>query len=311
MELAARDNPTKRTLRPRRWLLSSLALALALLGYGLFERYRLLDAAAQQTRYVADHTASQVEGALFSIRQVLQSMAVLQQSGQHDRLKERIGHWKTKERHLMDLLILDAHGNIQTWTGTGPAPSVKDRSYFTAHLHSKDSKIHVGPPLLSKVHTGQWFFAMSEALRNDQGQLKAVMVAIVDIALLRDQLRVATPTEGGSHALLTMDGIVYIRNPGLEQYIGQQLELPSSLKTLMRDGKDGFILHSNLDGQDRFVAITSLRHYPLVATGSLRIADILAPWYILLAQLGGIWLLSNLILGIAYIVVTRRHRNSV
>jgi diguanylate cyclase (GGDEF)-like protein len=274
------------------WLLSALFAVLFTL-YGVVERRDLLHQAGLDAQQIAGQTALAADGTLDASRQLLKAIKVLASTSKDaPHIRRLLLDWKAENKYVMDLLILSGEGNIQHWTGTDPLPDVKERDYFRAHLQAGKRHLYLGPPLLSKVHLGQWFFALSEDVRDEQGQLQAVVVAIIDIALFKDRLTGFLSSPRNTQILAAPDGTIYTRSPDHDRFVGQQIAevRPQGIRPEADAGRP-FTLTSPLDAQPRIAALSRLPNYPLYAVGTLNLNDVYAPWYQRLAVISTLWLL--------------------
>jgi len=274
--------------------------------YGNADRREIMADGIEAAEQMASQTALITAGTLESGEQMLRAMALIVNppvtDGRSDpaAVRKALLDLRTAAPHLMDLLILAGDGRIVSWTGDGTPPPVADREYFTAHLQH-GSPLYVGPPQLSKVHKGRWFFALSEALRDPAGELRNVLVVIVDVALLRDRLTLRNPRTGNSQALLTEDARVYSRTPDHERHVGKQLPLSAERGGLSTDQPyASTVTVSPLDGKERIVAYQHLRRYPMVAAATLPVDEFLEPWQERMGIVFFLWLaLSAAIIGTA------------
>lgn len=291
----------------------AIALMTALAGFYIWEeRKAALRDGYQAARQGADFTALATEGTLDGARQLLRSMAVIARLAEQDsrtsapEVRRTLIEWKNADRYLMDLLVLDAAGRIVHWTGSGTPPAVTDRPYYRVHVEQPGSTVHLGRPLLSKVHHGQWFAALSQAARNDDGSLRFVLVAILDVRLLRDHLRVESAIPGSSQALLDVDGVVYVRTPEHEKFVGKTVSRAMEFSTLSdRSPQAAFESTSQLDGKSRVLAFRKIRGFPLIAAGTIDLDTVYRIWWRHTAVAGLLWL--AIVFGVLW-VVARLHR---
>lgn len=296
---------------PRQRFSFVATIAIVVLGtlfawYGVADRREIMADGIEAAEQMASQTALIATGTLESGEQLLDAMTLLVKppvTGGHidpAAVREALLDLRTTAPHLMDLLILEEDGRIVHWTGAGTPPPVADREYFTAHLRPA-SPLYVGPPLLSKVHTGRWFFALSKALRDPEGALTNVLVVIVDVALLRERLTLRNPRTGNSQALLTEDARVYSRTPDHELHVGKQLPLAAERSRASAERPySSTVTVSPLDGQERVVAYQHLRRYPMVAAATLSVDELLKDWRERMLAVFVLWLaLSASIVAVA------------
>jgi len=289
-------------------------IAVVLLGllfaiYGAFDRSNVLASGKGSAEQVAEMTALAVEGTLDSTRQLLRAMDFLIRPStpgvapDQQVLRARLLQLKADNPFIMDLLVISDEGRIVHWTGDGTAPDIRDRSYYAVHAESADRGLFVGAPLPSRVHADKMFFAMSEALRDEQGRLTYVVAAIVDIVLLHERLGVRMVIPGSTQALVAADGTIYARTPDHERYVGKKVDRPNELGMLSAETPAATILStSQLDQQQRILSFRRVANYPMVAVGTVRLDQLLAPWRQRLWSVVAIWV----VLAAAIAWITRR-----
>ena len=271
----------------------SVIFAVLFAIYGVVDRNALRHQAGLQAQQIAGQTALAADGTIDAAHQLLKALKVLASTPRDAaRIKSTLLEWKSENRYVMDLLILSAEGHIQHWTGTDPPPDVRNRVYFREHLLAGEKRLHIGKPLLSKVETGKWFFALSEDLRNEQGQLQAVVVAIINIEQFKDRLTGFLSSPQTTQILAAPDGTIYTRFPNHDRFVGQQVA-DARLQGIRVEGEQGkpFTLTSPLDDEQRIAALRRLPNHPLYAVGSLKLSDVYAPWYERLYIVSTLWLL--------------------
>lgn len=288
-------------------------LALLFLAYSMFDRRNILANGWESAGQIAEHTSLVAEGTLDTTRQLLRAMdflvrpTTLKESANPALVRGALLRLKQQTEHVMDLLVIDDKGKIQHWTGSGQPPDIRDRRYYTYHGERASSGLYVGEPTLSKVHANKWFFALSEAIRDDQGKLRFVLVAIVDVALFHERLSVQFKLSSNSQALLADDGTVYARNPDHSLYVGKKISRPRELASLTGGNRVATIVStSQLDQTERLLSFHHLDNYPLVAVGTIVVSDLLGDWRQRAIMLAVLWLLLA-----AAIVWLARRANSI
>lgn len=290
-----------------------LLLGLLFVTYGLYERKATLANGEKAAQQIADQTALVSESAIESSRQLLSAMEFLARppaaglQPEHASTREALLKLKTRHPHIMDLLIVSADGRIVNWTGDGTPPDIRDREYYTFHARQGNTGLYLGRPLLSKVHHGQWFFALSEALRDEQGRLQQVLVAIIDVALLHRQLQRAPAIASSTQVLLAHDGTIYTRTPDHAQFVGKRVGSTQEVEMLSPEKPTVTVLRTSLlDHKQRIITFRRISYYPLVAAGSILVDELMAAWQLRMGLLGGLWLLLS-----ATIVWVTRYANAL
>jgi diguanylate cyclase (GGDEF)-like protein len=218
-------------------------------------------------------------------------------------LRAELLNLKAKNPYIMDLLIIGADGRIQHWTGPGTPPDVSDRSYYSAHTQGLAAGLFVGPPQLSKVHADRWFFAMSQAARDDNARLSQVLVVIIDVALLRSRLGLRMALPESSQALLALDGSIYTRTPEHPKYVGKNISRQAEFDQLSQANPLlAFRRVSQLDGKERILSFRRLTDYPMIAAGTITLDYLLQSW----RQRAGVVFLFWLALSLTILALARR-----
>lgn len=132
-------------------------------------------------------------------------------------------------------------------------------------------------PYLSKVHQGQWFFAVSKAVRQPDSKLQHIVVAIVDIEKFRAMISTIELPPFSSLALISTDGNIISRMPGHEQHVGKHIELAYDI--LEQADSGNFAMRSRLDGAARIVGYRHLNAFNMTAFSTVSREEALRSWY--------------------------------
>lgn len=269
--------------------ISTAILILALLVYTLWQDHanRIADAKSNAL-FIADIVASQTQSTIAELEKMLNGISLELRRGhlkvdtpRNEKVEEYLKDLRSSYKNLMDILILNADGEIVQWTGEGSPPTVTDRAYTRAHLDNNASGLFVGEPLLSKVHKGQWFFAISEAVRDGGGRLRNIVVAIVGIELFRSQFAdIELPTEESSLGLITKSGNLITRKPGHDKYVGAHVDEAARIWQGRNKSLEGDLeIESPMDHVDRIVGFRLLDEYGISAYSSIAREVLLQGWY--------------------------------
>ncbi len=107
-------------------------------------------------------------------------LSLLDQRGSGDFIEAVLRSRQRMEADFMDLLIVDAQGRIQFWTGTGEPPPI-DHLHVTSGFRNNDGIWTIGPPQWSRAHNNQRFFAVSRTFRDPGGRSRHMLVALLDL----------------------------------------------------------------------------------------------------------------------------------
>lgn len=276
---------------------------LVILGFSYFilhqDYIKHIDSAEKNTRFVSSLVAKQTESTINELDRLLHSISLQITMNEHYRLSntqaltERyLTEIKQYNEQIMDLLVLDQQGLITAWTGSVKRPSVTDRQYYSHHIHNIEADLYIGEPLISKVHAGKWFFALSKAVRDDNNQLNHIVVAIVDIEKFQSQISTIERPDLSSLALISRSGNIISRVPNHDIHVGKKVQLP--YEVLYKQDRGNFDALSPFDGIDRIVGYTHLNQHNITAFSTLSREAVLSDWYTL----------RNFILSILIIITT-------
>lgn len=303
-----------------RWLrLAALAMAVALVGVVVLgvmsDRAARARAAMEQTRALALHAAASVESELQEVHALFTDMRTAIEGSvtattPHDwDLRQGLETIKAHHPYLMDLLILDDEARIVHWTGPGTPPFVRDRDYADAHFRDPRPHLFIGDPKMSRVHEGQWFFGMSDTIRDQGGSLRWILVAIIHVSAMADALERVDIPDGTQILLASTRGAVYAVLPSNESLVGQPLAAAAAFWETGLARQD---TREPMPGGENPALITRVRvpEAPLTVTVGMDEARVLAPWrdrtrLVSALAAGGLLLV---LLGVARAGITRDHR---
>jgi diguanylate cyclase (GGDEF)-like protein len=259
-------------------------LGILIVLYAFTDRRNALAGGDRIAEQIAEQTALIAEGTFDSARQLLRAVGIVASPPSRGPVDPDLAHaallrLKDQNPEVMDILVVDAGGRIAHWTGTGTPPDIRDREYYAYHAQNTTSRLYVGEPLISKVHDGRWFVALSEALRDPQGRLEKVVVAMIDNTLLHDRMGTGFALPDSSQTLLSESGTVHARRPGHTDYVGKRVNHPKEMSSLTTSSP-AVTVHTvgQLDGRMRILSFRKVAGYPLVAAGTVVIDELLAPW---------------------------------
>jgi len=264
--------------------IAALLITLGLFSYSIrLHREADLERGRSGTWALAGVVANDTERTLFGIHQIFRGIRSFLRADERSgepfapSVRRMLDSWMSENPFLMDLLILDAKGDILHWTGPGAPPKVRDRDYASAHLGNDASGFFVGEPKLSRVHENQWFFGVSAPLRDGQGRLDKILVAIIQVSYLYDNFRRMEMPSDSTVLLVSDRGSIYTRFPGHERYVGTQLSLDELPEPGQR-GRRGVHRISPLDGRARIWSIRPVGNSPLFAGVSYDEEQLLSAW---------------------------------
>lgn len=291
------------------WLMLLLFTALFAV-YSSHSHYRQIHSQAEMTALETAHTHVLLTQAL-----LVDLDRLIQEAGQRffanthtvderDLIREILKQRKDTNPMIMELLILDAQGQIVNWSGNRPMPDVRMRDYYRHHLENRTYRAFVTPPQISLVYDNAWFFGLSRPVRDECGTLLGVGVAIIHIQAWQDHLQALLRGGHLSVALIHQNGKLIARAPTRPVEIGTDLSallhnlLP--LHTLVTQK-----IPQALDGGQRMVAFKPIEDFDLLIAAGVQLDEELAVWRQYTAGLTLFWLIFNLLAGL---VAYRLHR---
>jgi len=281
------------------WLVIVMLIGLSLLGasYLLYQKEHAKTTIA--ARKLAHSHALLTNAILDDLHRIILAATqdYLDDPGPHNReqLTRLLKHRQATNPHIMDLLILDGQGETAVWTGSGSPPVARNHAYVQHHLNQTDSLSYISPPQLSRVHQDAWFFSLSRAIHNEQGELQAVGVAIISISAMEQNFGSLLDTENLSITLLHQNGQMLLRIPRHDQQTGVDLgafaNIPLPLPLLAPLTQDYSV---GLDGKPRIAYFLPLEDHPLILATSASLEPALLTWRNNNSTLASLWLLFAL-----------------
>lgn len=281
-----------------------IALTGLMIGlYALHDHETTVSSGERVAAQIAEQTALVAEGTIDASRQLLRAVEQIAQPTIKDRKHDSdaahaaLLRLKNQTPYILDLLVVSPDGRITEWTGLGKPPDILDREYYRYHTGAATSNLYVGEPLLSKVHKDRWFFAVSEAIRDSQGRLSFIVVAIIDNKILHERLGIELAIPGSTQALLSEHGAVYARRPDHESNVGKRISRPKELSALTENKPSiTFRSLSQLDGKMRILSWHKVSGYPLVSAGTVVIDELLLPWRQRVFLLTALWVVLCIVI---------------
>lgn len=273
----------------------TILLTIAFVGSNIYsERQVALDGARSDTQGLVRFLAMDIDRTFYGISQMFTGIANLLESSpdcdvpHSAKIRRILLELKQQNPFLMDLLILDGRGTIMHWTGPGSPPDIRDRDYTAHHLKSGDSRLFIGQPKLSRVHSGRWFFGVSQAERATDGTIERILVAVTDLAYFNQRYSdLELPVEA-MITIVSTDGNIYSRIPNHDHWVGKNF---SGVATILKKLDKRMSVHviSPIDKVRLLSSIERVGSTKLIAAVSIAERVFFAQWYrhsILMAGFG-------------------------
>ncbi|WIT13941.1 response regulator [Paucibacter sediminis] len=159
--------------------------------------------------------------------------------------------------------VVDLDGGLVCMSHEGDAAKTRfaDRPWFQEGL--RVDGLHVGKPYAGVV-TQRLQFNLVRPLRDGAGRRIGLVTVAVDLRQFNEQVRSQALAErGGGIVLVTEDGYIFNRSPGLEDFVGQQVRADALQLAKQSVGK--IFYPRSLDGEPRMTAVVHLPEYKLYA----------------------------------------------
>ena len=186
------------------------------------------------------------------------------------------------------LSIVARDGRLVNFSRAFPTPvvSLADRDYLQAHLADESLKVVLSAPVKNRG-TGRWTFYLARKLHAADGSTVGIAIVGIECDYFQHFYQsIDSAREGVSVSLMRRDGLLLVRQPSDDSFMGRSLAGSEMFKLLDRLGPDvprtalveGPRIVQKGDSRTRLVAPTISRSYPtivdIVATQDL----ILAHW---------------------------------
>lgn len=247
-------------------------------------------ALAEQT--VRNHASVYHDNALLLMRSMHSLMQVTAQEViEHQDESLASGHMQTFVRNvaaqlpmIRSLLILDADGTVQVESRDDPVAvgmNLSDRAYFSVHRDQSDTALYLDDPVQSRVD-GNWSLPMSIPVRDESGELLAVVVVSIEPANLLQDYMLNGHMQGETGMLLNGRGNTLTTIPYEADRINQSFPQPELFNRWLQRADSGIERTDSL--RDQGVCILAYQYlveYPVVATYCKPLSDVLSDFYLM------------------------------
>jgi diguanylate cyclase (GGDEF)-like protein len=182
-------------------------------------------------------------------------------------------------RHLSKLYVLDKDGKVSldSKTLTPSRNDLSDRDYFLVHKNNPDAGLFIGRPVTSRS-SGERVMALSRRVSHADGSFAGVVVATLRLSYFEEMFRKISLGADSNVTLARGDGIVLMRWPAPDEYIGHDLSRGKLFEELGRERTGRFDTFSVSDGRRRLFVYSKIGDLPLVVTIGQSTADIYLQW---------------------------------
>jgi PAS domain S-box-containing protein len=252
------------SLRTRLFLLVLLALlpASALLVYTSFERQQRAERRAEDnllrlTQLAAQSHQQRIESARDLLAAVSRMPEV--QSGQPVPCHERLAALRPLYPQYAGIAVVDLDGDTLCASSTVTATiNVADRLYFQRAVQTRD--FAVGEYQIGR-NIGRPVLAFGYPVFDSGGKLSGVLLTTIELATLNQAAAAAPLPAEAVLSIVDRNGLIMVREPGAEQWIGQPLPEPELAQAIAAGGA-GFVEADGADGLRRLYAYAPIAGIP-------------------------------------------------
>ena len=177
------------------------------------------------------------------------------------------------------LMIVGKDGTLLNFSRSFPTPAfdLSSRDFHEYFRDHDDQALFISAPVKGYLQ-GKWIVYLSRRINDAHGGFAGVVVAVVKLSFFEDFYRAVTP-ENGSVMVLRRDGTILVRNPPLEDQIGNKLPADSPWYGLIADGGGSYRSPGYFDHLPRLVTVRPLRDFPLIIDVAQTEVVALAIWH--------------------------------
>ena len=276
--------------QPHHWLtLSVLLLALcfsAVCGWILLEARRATEARATEVATsLANSLRSDIARSVESLNLSLEAVVNNLKLPDLDRLsptmrRQVLFDHSSTARYLTSILVVNETGQITLDSGnfSPPQQNLSDRDYFQVHRDNESVGLYIGRPIVSRL-SDRMLVSFSRRLSHPDGSFAGVVVGAILQKYFESAFKDISLGPNGTVTLARTDGIVLMRWPYREDFIGSNIKRAGLFVHFPRAPSGHFKSRAVSDGTDRLFAYTQVDDLPLIVVVGQSIADILAPWW--------------------------------
>jgi diguanylate cyclase (GGDEF)-like protein len=182
-------------------------------------------------------------------------------------------------RHLSKLYALDKDGKISLDSkALNPSYNdLSDRDYFLVHKNNPNAGLFFGRPVTSRS-SGEKVLALSRRVTHADGSFAGVVVATLRLSYFEEMFKKIALGADGSVTLARSDGIVLMRWPAPEEYIGRDLRHAKLFEELAHVRGGRFDASAVSDGEQRLFVYSQIGDLPLVVSIGQSSPDIYLQW---------------------------------
>jgi diguanylate cyclase (GGDEF)-like protein len=287
---AARSAPGRSWIRSHHQLtIPLLLLALGfsgLCGWVLFDarratETRATEVAARLAMSLRSDIARNVETLDRSLEAVAEKLQVpgldrLGPEARHLLLFDRL----STARYPTSILVVDETGRITLDSGSlSPSrQNLSDRDHFLAHRDNDAAGLFISRPLISRLN-GHALVAFSRRLSHPDGSFAGIVLSAMPQDHFESVFKDVSLGPHGSVTLVRTDGVVLMRWPFREDFIGSSIRRAELFAHFPQAAGGHYESRAVLDGIMRLFVYAQVDQLPLIVVVGQSLDDIFAPWW--------------------------------
>lgn len=286
----AREPPASGAAPSHRWL--TLAFLLLAICFSTVCGWVLLDARRATQARATEVAISLVNSLRFDIARSVETLNLSLEIAANnlklpglDRLSPEMRQLvlfdhPTSNRYPVSVFVVDETGQIRfdSRNVVPPKQNLADREHFQVHKDNDSVGLFISRPLVSRVN-GRTLVAFSRRLSNPDGSFGGIVLS----AMLQDYFESAFKDislgPGGSVTLVRTDGIVLMRWPYREDFIGSNIKRAELFRHFPHAPAGHFESFAVSDGTRRLFAYSQVNGLPLIVVVGQSLNDVFAPWW--------------------------------
>jgi diguanylate cyclase (GGDEF)-like protein len=183
-------------------------------------------------------------------------------------------------RYPTSVFVVDETGQIRLDSRnlTPPKQNLADRDHFQTHRDDESAGLFISRPLVSRLN-GRPIVAFSRRLSHPNGSFAGIVLS----AMLQDYFQSAFKDVSlgpqGSVTLVRADGVVLMRWPYHEDYIGSNIKRAELFAHFPQASSGHYESRAVSDGINRLFVYAQVDNLPLIVVAGQSLDDIFAPWW--------------------------------
>jgi diguanylate cyclase (GGDEF)-like protein len=287
---AARDASGRaRTQSHHRLTVPVLLLAFcfsALCGWVLLEARRATEARAAEVATslassLRSDIARNVESLDLSLQAVVNNLQLPDLVRLSPEMRQHVlfDHSSTA-RYLTSILVVDETGRItlDSRSLSSSQQNLSDRDYFQVHRDDDSVGLFISRPFVSRL-SGRVLVAFSRRLAHPDGSFAGVVIGAMLQSYFQSVFKDISLGPNGTVTLARTDGIVLMRWPYREDFIGSNVKRAELFVHFPHASSGHYESRAVSDGIKRLFVYTQVDDLPLIVVVGQSLDDIFAPWW--------------------------------